>query len=484
MMNRKKENSKIRLLIALILFAVYAGCTVGPDYKPVREDMPAEWPSAEKQDDSIAQAAEADSLVQWWTTLEDPILSDLVKRGLSGNKDLKIALTRIRQARAVLGTAHRALHPSVTGSALYSRSQTGTPTAEDPEPSAFSIGSDYYDAGFDASWEIDLFGKKHRSIEAAAADLDASGDGYRSVQVSMVSEIASNYVKLRTLQKQLEIVSRNLEMQEKALSVLEDQAEAGLIGSLQVQQARYNVENTRARIPDYRTSIEESLNSLAILLGEMPGDLHEELSAPAPVPVPGVEIIAGIPADILRRRPDIRQAERSLAAQTARVGVATADLYPSLSLSGTLGLTAYSRDNFFSDENAALSISPFISIPLFNRKKIRDQIEVQNAIQERTLIEYETTVLDAIKEVRDAIMAYGEEQKRYRILKKGTAEARMALDIADERFRSGLVDFLVVLDAQRALLSFEETQISSQGTITLDLIRLYKALGGGWDPES
>ena len=167
-----------------------------------------------------------------------------------------------------------------------------------------------------------------------------------------------------------------------------------------------------------------------------------------------------------------------------RVGVATADLYPSFSLGGSLGMTATSLDTFFSDESLAASIAPFISVPLFNRNKIRDQIEIQNAVQERTLIEYENTVLDAIKEVRDAIMAYGEEQKRYRILEKGAAEARSALDIADERFRSGLVDFLDVLDAQRALLSFEETQVGSRGAITQDLIRLYKALGGGWNPQT
>ena len=232
-----------------------------------------------------------------------------------------------------------------------------------------------------------------------------------------------------------------------------------MIGSLGVQQARYNIENTRSRIPGYNISIEETLNTLAILLGETPGDLHEELSTPGPVPVPGVEIAIGIPADILRRRPDIRNAERTLAAQTARIGVATADLYPSFSLSGFLGMTAASTDAFFSTTSPTANISPFISVPVFNRGKIRDQIEIQNAIQERTLIEYETTVLDAIKEVRDATIAYGEEQKRYRILERGAAEARTAFDIADERFRSGLVNFIDVLDAQRALLSFEETQV-------------------------
>ncbi len=482
-MNKERENSKIRLVITIILFAICSGCHAGSDYMPVSVNMPKEWPSVDRQEDSEKQKAEENELAQWWTTLNDPVLSGLVKRALSNNKNLEIALTRIRQARAVLGAANKQLQPSITGSALYRRSQSGMPTATDPSPNPFSVGTDYYNAGFDASWEIDLFGKNQRTIEAAAAELEASEEGYRSVLVSMISETASNYVKLRTLQKQLEIVNRNLIMQEKALSILEDKAKAGLIGSLQVQQARYNVENTRARIPGYRINIEESMNTLAILLGEMPGDLNEELSETGSIPLPGVEIAIGIPADILRLRPDIRRAERAVAAQTARVGAAKADLYPSFRLSGAIGLTSSSLDTFFSDNSAALNISPFISIPLFNRNRIRDQIEVQNAIQERILIEYETTVLDAIKEVRDAIMAYGEEQKRYITLEKGAAAAQLALEIADERFRSGLVDFLDVLDAQRALLSFEETRISSQGTITLDLIRVYKALGGGWNPE-
>jgi len=382
-----------------------------------------------------------------------------------------------------LGVAGKQLHPSVTGSALYRRIQS-TPSEGDADSLLFSSGSDYYDFGFDASWELDIFGKKHRGLEAAVADLGASEEGYRSVLVSLISEIANNYVKLRTFQQQLEIVRRNLELQEEVLAVLEDKAAMGLIGSLQVQQSRYNIENTRSRIPGYRVSIEETLNTLAILLGEMPGDLHEALLTTAPIPAPGVEIAVGIPADILRRRPDIRNAERALAAQTARVGAATADLYPSFSLSGNLGMTATSLDTFFSDESISASIAPFISVPLFNRNKIRDQIEIQNAVQERSLIEYESTVLDAIKEVRDAIMAYGEEQKRYRILEKGAAEARSALDTADEQFRSGLVDFLYVLDAQRALLTFEETQVGSRGTITQNLIKLYKALGGGWNPQA
>ena len=358
------------------------------------------------------------------------------------------------------------------------------PTSEDPDPAPFSTGTDYFNAGFDASWEIDVFGKIRRGIEAATAELEASEEGYHGVLVSLVSETASNYVRLRTLQQQLEIVYRNLELQERVLGILEDQEAAGLIGSLRVQQSRYNIESVRARIPEYKIIIEETLNTLAILLGELPGTLHEELSTPGPIPVPAVEIAIGIPADILRRRPDIRNAERMLAAQTARVGVATADLYPVFRLSGFLGMTATSTDAFFSDNSPTASITPFVSVPVFNRGEIRDQIEIQSAIQERYLIEYETTVLDAIKEVRDAIIAYGEEHKRFQILDRGADQARSALETVSEQYDSGLVNFLDVLDAQRALLLFEENRVGSRGNVTQDLIRLYKALGGGWTPAS
>ena len=480
---RELRNSTIAVFVFLLPFC--AGCTaVGPDYKPVEVKMPAELPSVEGAEGSTKQVADPEMLAQWWTTLGDPVLSNLIDRAVSDNKDLKIALTRIRQSRATLGVAGKQLEPTVTGAAQYSRSQSGMPTSEDPDPAPFSTGTDYFNAGFDASWEIDVFGKIRRGIEAATAELEASEEGYHGVLVSLVSETASNYVRLRTLQQQLEIVYRNLELQERVLGILEDQEAAGLIGSLRVQQSRYNIESVRARIPEYKISIEETLNTLAILLGELPGTLHEELSTPGPIPVPAVEIAIGIPADILRRRPDIRNAERMLAAQTARVGVATADLYPVFRLSGFLGMTATSTDAFFSDNSPTASITPFVSVPVFNRGEIRDQIEIQSAIQERYLIEYETTVLDAIKEVRDAIIAYGEEHKRFQILDRGADQARSALETVSEQYDSGLVNFLDVLDAQRALLLFEENRVGSRGNVTQDLIRLYKALGGGWTPAS
>jgi len=466
----------------LLLFPMLAGgCrVVGPDYTRPRMSVPTAWPEGGLSRDAVT---EADALAEWWKTLEDPILDQMVEQALAGNRDIRVALTRIRQSRAGLGVAAKDLDPSVDASAQYRRTQSGSPNADDDDPFLFTSGSDYYDVGFDASWELDLFGKKYRNIEAAVADLQADEEGLRNVLVSLVSEVASSYVKLRTFQQQLEIVNRNLELQEKVLSVLEDQSKAGLISRLQVQQSKYNIENTRSRIPGYRISIEETLNTLAVLLGRTPGELHQELEAPAPIPVPGVEIAIGIPADILRQRPDIRQAERELAAQTARIGVATADLYPSFRLGGSLGMSAASLNSFFSDDSPGLSVIPFISLPVFNRDRIRDQVEIQNAIQERYFIEYESTVQDAVKEVRDALIAYGEEQKRNIILERGAREARSALDIADEQYRTGLVSFINVVDAQRSLLAFEESQVNSQGNVTQDLIRLYKALGGGWDPD-
>ncbi|MBN2338072.1 MAG: efflux transporter outer membrane subunit [Acidobacteria bacterium] len=467
-----------------LLLGVCGGCrVVGPNYTPVRVVTPPEWPSVEAAGGAGARSAQAAALAEWWTTLGDPVLDGLVERAAGGNRDLRIALTRIRQSRAALGAAEKQRDPSLTGSATYRRSQSGIPTPAERDPALFTSGSDFYDIGFDAAWEIDLFGKKHRSLEAAAAELEASEEGYRSVLVSLVAETASHYVRLRTFQKQLDIVFRNLELQERVLAVLEEQAAVGLISRLQVEQSRYTIESTRSRIPGYRIGIEETMNGLAILLGEMPGDLHGALSAPGPIPVPGIEIAVGVPADIVRRRPDIRNAERLLAAQTARIGVATADLYPSFTLSGFLGMTASSTKAFFADDSPTVGIAPFISLPLFNRGKIRDQIEIQSALQERALIAYESVVLDAIREVRDAIIAYGEERKRYRILEKGAAEAGAALNIAEEQFRSGLVNFINVLDAQRALLTFEETQVGSRGAITQNLVRLYKSLGGGWDPD-
>ena len=247
-----------------------------------------------------------------------------------------------------------------------------------------------------------------------------------------------------------------------------------------MQQARYNLENTRSKIPTLRTGLEESMNRIAVLLGEQPGTIHGEVEKLASIPVTPLKIAVGIPADALRRRPDVRKAERSLAAQTAKIGVATADLYPKFKLSGSIGLESLSSGNLFSAGSRTYSFGPSITLPIFDGGVIRQNIEVQSALQEQYLFAYESTVLNALEEVENALVAYSEEQYRRQSLIEATMAARQAVELAKNKYQAGLTDFSSVLDAERSLLSFQDELAQSEGTVTSNLIRLYKAAGGGW----
>jgi NodT family efflux transporter outer membrane factor (OMF) lipoprotein len=256
--------------------------------------------------------------------------------------------------------------------------------------------------------------------------------------------------------------------------------QAGLSDELAVQQARYNLENTRSQIPTLRTGLEEAMNRIAVLLGEQPGKIHEEVKKQVPIPVTPLKVAVGVPADVLRRRPDIRRAERQLAAQTARIGVATADLYPKFTLSGSIGLEALSLRNLSSSGTWTLSGGPGITWAIFKAGAIRQNIEVQSALQEQYLIAYEGAVLSALGEVENALVAYAEEQQRRQSLSEATQAAQKAVELAQHKFQAGLTDFSNVLDAQRSLLSFQDQLAQSDGTVTSNLVGLYKALGGGW----
>jgi len=256
--------------------------------------------------------------------------------------------------------------------------------------------------------------------------------------------------------------------------------EAGLSDGLAVEQARYNLENTRSQIPTLRTGSEQAMNRIAVLLGEQPGTVHTELEQYKPLPVTPLEVAVGVPADVLRRRPDVRRTERELAAQTARIGVATADLYPKFKLSGSIGLEAFSSGNLVSSGSRTLSGGPSITWRIFDVGAIRQNIEVQSALQEQYFIAYEAAVLSALEEVENAIVAYAEEQNRRQSLTETTRAAQRAVDLAQYKYKAGLADFSNVLDAQRSLLSFQDQKAQSDGTVTSNLVRLYKALGGGW----
>ena len=461
----------VSLLLALLCLT---GCfAVGPDYQPPDIATPAQWGPSLRGGLSATEP-EAMMLAEWWTTLGDAELSLLVERAVTGSLDLKIAQARIREARARRGIAEAGLYPWVNlgGSATVSRGSEDIGSGERRE---------LYRTGFDASWELDVFAGVRRSIEAAQGELEASAADYQDVLVSLVAEVALNYVDVRTFQEQLQVAEENLRAQAETLQLTEWRFAAGLVSSLDVEQAKTNLESTRAQLPRLRTSIEAAKNRLAILLGVFPGVLEAQLAPRKPIPEAPAEVAVGVPAEALRRRPDVRRAERQLAAQTARIGVATADLYPKFTLPGTIGLEALAANNLFSAANRAWSLAGTFAWPVFQGGAIRQNIEVQNALQEQALNRYEATILTALEEVENSLVAFAEEQERRDTLAAATEAAQRSAQLAQDQYTSGLIDFQAVLDSQRSVRTFQDQLAQSKGQVTIYLISLYKALGGGWN---
>lgn len=451
------------------------GCfAVGPDYKTPDLPAPAKW-SQSLQGGVTAATPDSRALAQWWDAFSDAALTVLIERATAGNLDLKSAQARVREARARRGIAQAGLFPTLDagGSATRARGSEQTGSGEI---------RDLYRLGFDAGWELDIFGRVRRSIEAAQGDLEASEAEYNDVLVTLAAEVALNYVEARTLQMQLEVAEENLKSQQETLQLTQWRFEAGLVSRLDVEQARSNLESTRAQLPRLRSGIEEAKNRLAVLLGTLPGALEAQLGPRKSIPEAPIEVAIGVPAEALRRRPDVRRAERQLAAQTARVGVATADLYPTFTLLGSIGLEALSTSHFFNSANRAWSIAASMAWPVFRGGAIRQNIEVQDALQEQALNQYESTVLTALEEVENALVAYGEEQNRRQALSEATDAAQLAAELARNQYASGLIDFQSVLDAERSLRTFQDQLVQSRGQVTSNLISLYKALGGGWTP--
>lgn len=405
----------------------------------------------------------------------DPLLSQLIEQAVASNLNLKQARARVREARARRGISRAALLPSVDAGGAVSKSRNS-------ESSIYTSSGEVelYQAGFDAGWEIDIFGGLRRSVEAAQAELEASQAELRDVLVSLMAEVARNYVEVRTYQTRLRVAEANLYAQEKTFELIRARFHAGLSNELASQQARYNLEDTRSRIPTLRSGLAEAKNRLAILLGLAPGGIDAMLATPRPIPVTPPTVAVGVPAETLRRRPDVRRAERQLAAQTARIGVATADLYPKFRLAGSIGLESINTADFLKASSGFWSIIPSFSWRLFDAGAVRRNIEVQNSRQEQFLLAYEATVLKALGEVENALTAYAQEQLRRQRLAYAVKAAQRAEELAKHQYKAGLVDFSNVLDAQRSLFSFQDQQAHSDGAVTSNLIALYKALGGGW----
>ncbi|MGZ5057297.1 MAG: efflux transporter outer membrane subunit [Methylobacter sp.] len=463
-MSAIKKNA--RWLIAPLI----SGCFMaGPDYRQPQSQLPANWSTSL----TGSPTAKMTDISRWWLIFNDPILTELIEKAQTGNRDLYQAEARLREARARRQLASANLLP--TSSLTTSAGQSGN-----SEAMGLGTTSELYSHSLDASWELDIFGKKRRAIEAAEATQQAAQEDLRDVLVSLCAEVALNYVDVRGYQTRLKITEDNLAAQNETYDITRWRYQAGLTTQLDVDQAKLTMENTRAGIPSLRSTLEQAKHRLALLLGRQPASLNPLLSAAGRIPAASGKIGAGIPADLLRQRPDVRRAERKLAAQTAQIGVAEAALYPDFTLSGSIGLESLAYANLYSAGAKAFQIAANASWTLIDAGRIRSNISIQNALQEQALGLYESTLLTALRDVENALTAYSEERKRRDALNAAVEAGISALALADTQYISGLLDFQRVLDSQRSLLSAQIQLATSESEVAADIIRLYKTLGGGW----
>ena len=470
---------------SLHLFAVVfllAGCTVGPDYEQPQTDVPDVWKYkvvSEMEDDESP-------LEGWWLNLNDPVVPKLIDQALEANYDLKIAVQRVQETRALLGVATGRYYPELDLDARYQKTELSE-NGVTPVPPGLDPRLGIYDLNVGLAWEIDVFGRLRRSAEAARATLEASIEDYRDVLVILVADVAANYVDVRTFQRRLEYAKANVEAQRNTLQLTQDRFDAGLTSLRDVTQAESNLANTESTIPALEALLEASINRLAVLLGKAPGEVDYLLQEVGEIPKPDDAITMGIPADIIRRRPDIRAAERQLAAQTARIGVATADLYPTFTLAGVIGLQSTSSGNLFDSESGTWSILPGIRWPWFTGGRIQNQIRAEKARTQQTADIYQQTVLLALEEVETALVTWQREKVRRDRLMEAVDATERTVALVNTQYLSGLTDFQTYLDTQRSLLEQQDNLATSEGRVVQSLIALNRALGGGWkmpDPES
>lgn len=464
---------RVRILLTHGLVAL-AACKVGPDYVRPEVRMPDAW-TEEMRNGVVQGPAE---LAEWWTSFGDEKLNDLIRRADQGNLDLAVALARIKQSRAALGITKGEYLPLVDARGAVEYTEGSSNGVFGP---LGGNGTDLWSLGFDATWEIDVAGRIARSVESATAGLGAQYEDYRDVRVILFAEVARNYMTLRAFQQRIKLAQANVKTQQDSLNLAKSRFETGVSPELDVAQAQSNLGNTEQLIPALEQGRVASLLRLAVLLGVHPGELRGALEEVAEVPQPAKEIGVGLPADLIRQRPDVRSAERRLAAATAQIGVATADLYPRLSLAGTFGLESTSLSSLFSSDSVSWGVGLPVRWNLFSGGRIRSNIKLQEARTEEALKRYENSILLAIEEIEGAINRYEQEQDRRDALRRAVTAAQRSVELSVELYRQGLVDFQNVLDAQRTLLSFQDQLAESEGLVANNLVALYKALGGGWE---
>ncbi|MGH8220657.1 MAG: efflux transporter outer membrane subunit [Steroidobacteraceae bacterium] len=470
-----------RTLFCGSALALLAGCAVGPNYKPPGEPAPAKWATHLAAGESDAPTA----LASWWRSFNDPELDTLIETAVRSNLTLRVAEGRVREARAEREVVAGGRWPSAGTSVAYSKNRYGANSF--PPLGLFAgipLDYDLYTLGFDAAWELDLFGGVRRAVEASTAELGAVEYARRDVLVSVLAEVARNYIDARGYQERLAITRRNVAAEQDILDLTRSRYRGGLASDLDAEQASALLTTTEAQLPALETGFAQSVHHLSVLLGENPGAMLENMSQATRIPLTPPVVPVGLPADLLRRRPDVQRAERELAASTAEIGVAEADLFPKISLTGALGVTSTSTSNLLEYASRYWSAGPTVQWKLFEGGSLRANVRVQKARAAQALDTYHQTVLVALEDAENALIAYSKEQTRRRSLAQSVQSSEAAFQLSSELYRSGLVDFLNVLDAERTLYSAQEALVGSTESVSLDLVQLYKALGGGWQPDT
>jgi len=476
-----------RLLCALTPAALLTACTVGPEYAEPTVARPEQW-ATPPEGGLSADAPDAEQIRTWWRALGDPALDGLVTAAMAGNLDLKAARARVVEARALRGVIEADGLPQLDATGGYTRRRASENVKFGGGAGGGGGGgnteeTDLFTAGFDATWELDVFGRVRRGVQAADADILAAEATRQDVLVTLLAEVARNYVELRAFQQRRAIAESNIRVQQETVNLSKARFDAGLSSELDLKRAEAQLATTRAAIPTFAAGIRGAAHRLAVLTGRPPGALLDELTASGPIPsVPATARVGG-PADLLRRRPDVRAAERRVAAASARVGVATADLYPRFTLNGSLSLEASTVGDLVDANSRAFSIGPSVRWAIFSGGRIRANIAAADARLDAVAAQYEAAVLAALENAETAIVNYAREQDRRDSLRRAVEAEQRAVALATELFSKGLTDFFSVLDTQRQLFALQDQLVESERTVTANLIAVYKALGGGWDAD-
>jgi NodT family efflux transporter outer membrane factor (OMF) lipoprotein len=496
---------KLPIVAAMMGATALSGCTLGPDFKQPGWASPSSWFAGPKEvvRPAASKPVEEPIDVDWWTLFHDPMLTGLERRVAAENLDVKTAGIRLTESRAELGVARAALFPTLGGNVSYTRQQASNNGLFAVVPSAAgatgangasgnSTGGvegkgiqpfDLYQGGFDASWEVDLWGGVARSVESAAATSEAAQEATRSVLLSSLAEVARDYIQLRGTQAQLEIAHENVLTAQQSLDLTQQRAAGGVTTDLDVANASAQLRTTLAEIPRLEQQEAQTINALSLLLGQPPNALRTELATAKPVPPVPPHVPVGVPSELARRRPDIRQAEAQLHAATADIGVAQANFYPSLNLTGSLGLQSLQFHNIFNVNSKQYAVGPGLTIPIFQGGQLRSTLQLRQAEQQEAAVNFQKTVLQAWHDVDNALTAYKAEQARRDELIQAVAENRRATSLAQSRYQEGVADFLTVLVAERSLLAAQQQLAESTTTVSSNLVALYKALGGGWETD-